>query len=131
MSWFLEPIKYIADRNPISTKLSNECGTELLFAVKSTLLLANDALLNKRKGSIAYDIMYKDYINMMEKINYNNQEMMQVAKDKFNEMQAEIIKLQISKNKDNSISNRHLRSLINVERKKGQRITCPSSPSKK
>ena len=56
--------------------------------------------------------------------------MTQVAKDKFNEMRAEIIKLQISKTKDNSTSNGHLNSLINVERKKVQRITCPGSPSK-
>ena len=132
LSWFLEPIKYVVDRNPINTKLGNECDTELLFAVESVLSLTNDTPLNKRKGYAVYDVMYKDYVDLMEKIDCNNPEIIQVAKDKFNEMQAKIIKLQISKNKDNSISNSHLSSLINVERrKKVHRITCLGSPSKK
>ena len=52
--------------------------------------------------------------------------MIQVAKNKFNEMRAEIIKLKVSKNNNNSMSDGHLHSLINVERrKKVQRITFP------
>ena len=114
LSWFLEPIKCVVDRNPISAKLGNNCDAESLFAVESTLSLTNDTPSNKRKGSTACDIMHKDYVDVMEKIECNDPEMTQVAKDKFNEMQAEIIKLQISKNKDDSISNGHLNSLINV-----------------
>ena len=132
LSWFLEPIKHVVDRNPISAKLGNESDTELSFDVESTLSLTIDTPLNKRKGSTAHDVVCEDHVDVMEKIECNDPEMMQVAKDEFNDMRAEIIKLQISKNKDNSISNGHLNSLINVERrKKVHRITCPGSPSKK
>ena len=62
--------------------------------------------------------MHKDYIDVMEKIDCNDPEMIQIDKDKFNEMRSEIIKLQVDKNNDSPIINGHLHSLINVERKK-------------
>ena len=88
MSWFLEPIKYVLDRNPISAKLGNHCATVSLCAVKSTLSLTNNKLSNKRKGSTAYDVMHKDCVDVMENMDCNDPEMIQVAKYKFNKIRA-------------------------------------------
>ena len=58
--------------------------------------------------------------------------MIQVAKEKFNQMCDEEIKLQDSKSKNATIVNGHLHRLANVEKsKKVQRIYFPRSPSKK
>ena len=67
LSWFLEPIKHVVDRNPISAKLGDNCDVDSLFAVESTLSLTNDTPLNKRKGSTAHDVMHKDYVDVMKK----------------------------------------------------------------
>ena len=129
---FLEPITFFSDRNPIGAKLGNHCATETLFSVESMLSLTNAEPSNKRKGSTEYDVMHKNYVDAMEKIDSNDPEMVQNAKDKFNETRAEIIKLQVSKNNNDTMINGHLHSLVNVERRgKTQRITCPSSLSKK
>ena len=80
LSWFLEPIKYVLDRNSISAKLGNHCATLSLCAVESTLSLTNDKPSNKRKGSTTYDVMHKDYLHAMEKIYCNDPEMIQVLR---------------------------------------------------
>ena len=62
-SWFLDPIKYVLDRNPISAKLGNHYTTKTLCAVESILSLTNDNPSNKRKVSTAYDVMHKYYVD--------------------------------------------------------------------
>ena len=88
MSWFLEPIEYVLDRNTISSKLGNHCETASLCAVESTSSLTNDNPSDKRKGSTAYDVMCKYYTDAMENIDCNDPEMIQVAKYKFNKIRA-------------------------------------------
>ena len=97
MPWFLNPIKYSLNINPISEKLGSHCATVSLCTVESTLSLTNDKPSNKRKVSTAYDFMCKDYVDVMENIDFNDPKIIQVAKYKFNEMHTEIIKLQVSK----------------------------------
>ena len=100
LSWFLEPIKCVVDRNPISAKLGNESDAELSFNVESTLSLTIDTPLNKRKGSTACDVVHKDYVDVMEKIDGNYQQMIKVAKVKFDEMCEEIMKIRSSLSKN-------------------------------
>ena len=69
LSWFLEPIKCVVDRNTISPKLGNNCDAESSFAVESTLSLTNDTPSNKRKGSTTCDVEHEYYDDVIQKLN--------------------------------------------------------------
>ena len=119
LSWVLKLLKDVVDRNPIIKNLGLISNDSNFSQSEVTVLLENAVNTEKRKRGTTCEIMCKDYVDVMEKIDGNYQQMIKVAKVKFDEMCEEIMKIRSSssKNATSSQSSTQFHSFANVEEK--------------
>ena len=122
--WFLKPKHRIVDLNPY---FGNEDAGIALIAEQGddASFKSNTPKTGKRS---ACETFYKDFVDICDKSDHNNAQVMSVIKSKMVEMKIEVLKLS-SKNSP-QVSTSSLASFPNIEKHHNRkRLAPPSSPS--
>ena len=124
-SWFMEPKMSPLDLNPYFGSKS----ASMLVVSDQHIAFASRVQKKQNRKKSAYETFYKDFVDMMDKADSNNNEVMTHIKSKFSAMKIEMLQI-ISKSKTPS-SDSVISSLPNIERcSTRKRLAPPSSPSR-
>ena len=125
-SWFLQAKLSPVDLNPFFGSSSSES-----LIIDDDLDVISTVGKKKKRKRGAHETFYNDFVDIMDKADNQNQEIMDFIQHKLSDMKIEMLQKMNKTASESSTSNNAISSFPNIEKcRNRKRLAPPSSPSR-